>query len=130
MAMDMSDALSDPDMLDRFDVVRRPETVDPTTGKSATSTTTFEKVRGVVSTAHGNDLERLDDADRMGRNISIVTQFALRGPSKEGSQVFKPDLIIWRGTTYVVKTLDPYPQFGPGFVQAIAGSIGVVDTAT
>lgn len=131
MAMDMSDALSDPDLMDKFDVIRRPETVSATTGKSTTTPTTFKKIRGVVSAAHGNDLERLDDADRMGRNISIVTSFALRGPSKDATaQVFKPDTILWRGSSYVVKTCDPYPQFGPGFVQAIAGSVGVVDLAT
>lgn len=131
MAMDMSDALTDPDMLDKFNVIRRPETVSVSSGLGSTIPTTFKNIRGVVSAAHGNDLERLDDADRMGRNISVVTQFALRGPSKDAAgQDYKPDLIVWRGGTYVVKTLDPYPQFGPGFVQAIAGATEVVDVAT
>lgn len=131
MAMDMSDALMDPDMNDKFNVIRRPETINPANGRSSTTPQTFKNISGVVTSAHGNDLERLDDADRMGRNISIVTSFALRGPSVDGSdQEYKPDLIVWRGATYVVKALDPYPQFGAGFVQAIAGSVGVVDVAT
>ncbi len=130
--MDMSDALVDPDMLDKFTVVRRPEVIAPSTGRSTVpAPQTFANVRGVVASASGNDLQRLDDADRIGRNLSVITRFALRGPSKDAAgQVYKPDTIQWRGGNYVVKHIDPYPQFGRGFVQAICGETDLVGLAT
>lgn len=129
MALDMSDLMNDAELMDRFTVKRRAETVDPASGLSGSTPTTFKGVLGTVCAASRNDLERLDDADRMGRNISIVTSFQLRGPSKDAAgQIYKPDIVIWRGSSYVVKLLDPYPQ--SGFVQAVAGSVGVVDLAT
>lgn len=129
MAMDLSDAFGE-EMMDVFDVVRRPEVIDAHGRSTVPSPETFDDVSGVVNAASKNDLERLEESDRMGRNISVVTPFALRGPAKNGSATYKPDLVVWQGGTYVVKALDPYPQFGPGFVQAICGSISVVDAAT
>lgn len=129
MAMSMGDAFG-AEMMDLFDVVRRQEVVSSHGRSSVPSPVTTKNVSGVVNSASGNDLNRLEEADRMRRNISVVTSFALRGPAKDGSKVFKPDLVLWRGGTYVVKLLDPYPQFGPGFVQAICGSENVVDVAT
>lgn len=128
--MDMSDAF-DPDMTDVFDVVRRAETVVAGTGRSSVPTPqTFAAVSGVVASAGRNDLERLEESDRIGRNIVIVTNFALRGPSKDGATRYKPDLVNWRGSAYVVKSLDPYPQFGAGFVQAICGETAMIGQAT
>ncbi len=63
----------------------------------------------------------------MGRNLVIVTKFRLRGPAKDGSTQYQPDLITWEGDSYVVKTIDPYPQYGAGFIQAIVGSMDSVD---
>ena len=62
----------------------------------------------------------------MGRNLSIVTAFALQGPSPN----FLPDRVVWNGDTYVVKWIDPYKRYGAGgFVQAIIGSIDSQDTS-
>lgn len=129
MAMDMSDAFG-PEMMDVFDVVRRKEVIDANGRSTVPNPVTTTNVSGVVTAASKNDLDRLEDSDRMGRNIVVITPFALRGASKDGADVYKPDLVNWRGSSYVVKALDPYPQFGPGFVQAICGSVNVVDQAT
>lgn len=129
MAMDMSDAFCE-ENTDLFDVVRREEVVTSQGRSTVPNPITTKNVSGVVTAASGNDLARLAEADRMGRNIVVVTPFALRGPAKDGAKVFKPDLVLWRGGRYVVKDLAPYPQFGPGFVQAICGSTDVVDQAT
>jgi hypothetical protein len=126
--MDMSDALHDPDMGDFVTVKRRVEAVSTATGRSSTTDESIPNVFGVIAEASKNDLERLPEADRMGRNMSMVTSFALRGPAQvEGTQ-FKPDIVVWRGNEYLVKQVGPYPQFGPGFIQAIMGSVEIIET--
>lgn len=123
--LDVSEALTDPFFMDTFTVNRCAETIS-SKGRSVITRTPILDVGGVVCVAHGNDLERLPESQRMGRNLSIVTKFPLIGPAP-GKQ---PDEIIWRGGTYLIKSLDPYPQYGAGFVQAIAGSTDVIDTPT
>lgn len=124
--LDVSDVLLDPAIADVFDVTRRVQALTAK-GRTTTSPSVFKNVRGVVTAAHGNDLERLDDSQRMGRNMSVVTKFALRGPAQVTGTKFQPDLVIWAGDTYVVKAVDPYERYGRGFVQAIIGSIDIID---
>ena len=123
--LDVSDVLLDPTLTDVFTVTRRAETVNGF-GESVTATSTYDGVVGVVCTASPNDLERLPEMDRMGRHLSVVTRFRLQGPAPG----FKPDLIEWNGDAFVVEAVDPYPQYGAGFVQAIVGSIDSIDEAT
>ena len=123
MTIDVSDAF-DTDITDQFTVMRRVQTIDSTTGRSGISVEgTFENVDGVVTISNPDDLERLDDSQRMGRNITIVTSFMLRGPAPG----YQPDIVQWQGDNYLVKAVDPYPHAGDGFVQAIAGSVDSID---
>lgn len=121
--LDVSEALVDPMLLDTFDVVRRAETVNSTTGRSEVTEATTAGVSGVVCSAGPNDLQRLPEQDRMGRHISVVTLHRLRGPTPG----YKADILVWKGDRFLVKVLDPYPQFGRGFVQVIAGSVDNLD---
>jgi hypothetical protein len=124
--LDISDVLLDPSFTDTFQVQRRLETVD-INGRSTTRTSTSNTF-GVVTAASPNDLSRLPDADVYHRVLSVVTQFKLRGETADGSgSNWKPDLIVWRGNSYIVKEVDLYPQFGAGFVQAICASEDLVD---
>lgn len=123
--LDVSDVLLDPELADIFTVIRRAEAVS-SKGRSTLTPTTIPNVIGVICAAHGNDLDRLDDSQRMGRHISIVTQFRLIGPAP-GQQ---PDNIEWQGDTFVILTIEPYPQYGKGFIQAIAGSVDMIDQPT
>lgn len=119
------EVLLDPDITDLILVSRRRETVSMSTGRSEIVVEKeFPNTQAVVCAASPNDLERLDDSQRMGRNLSIVTTFPLRGPSPG----YQPDLISWHGDLFIVKLVDPYPQYGE-FVQAIAGSIDSIDMA-
>jgi hypothetical protein len=124
--LDVSEALVDPDLTDLFDVVRRMETINPATGRSQQVSETTRSVVGVICAANPNDLDRLDDMQRMGRHLTLVTKFRLIGPAP-GKQ---PDLVTWKGDSYVVKAVDPYPQYGDGFVQVILGSIDIIDQPT
>ncbi len=126
-SLDVTEILADADIADNFDVVRRTQTVS-NTGRTAIATQTFAAVAGVVCSASPNDLEVLEDAQRMGRHLSVVTTFRLRGPSRSGGVDSLPDLLTWEGNQYVVKHIDPYQNYGAGFVQAIVGSIDTIDT--
>ena len=126
--IDVSDALLNADLTTTFVVTRRKETVS-SKGRSEVVPTVFEDLVGVVCAAGKNDLDRLPEGDRMDRHVSIVTPFRLRGASKVGADIFKPDLVTWQGVEYVVLAVEPYPEAGDGFVQAVCGSGEIVDEA-
>jgi len=87
-------------------------------GRTQMTSTLFENVRAVVSVASPTDLDRLGDIQVMGLHLSIVTEFKLHSAVRG----FQPDLIEWRDNTFLVKSVEPYPQYGPGFYQVIVGS--------
>lgn len=120
--LDVSDVLVDPDLASTFTVIRRTQTVN-THGRAESNEETFEDVLGVVCSASKNDLERLPDFQQTGRHISIVTQFRLLASGKNR----QADTVVWEGDSFVVQYLDPYPQYGQGFVQAICGSLDSQD---
>jgi len=120
--MDFSDILVDPLLSDRFSVIRRKEVID-VHGRSTIVATTFPNVVGVVTPISPSDLDRQTDYQKMSRSISVVCSFFLQG-EVEG---YQPDLVVWRGDQYVVKSIDPYPQFGKGFMQAECTSQDRVD---
>jgi len=116
------DGLFDPMSSDLFTVQRRTEKVN-TQGRSTLSVKSTPNVVGVVTMASGKDLERLPEMEVFERAISVVTAFKLQGETT-GRQ---PDLVLWRGGTYVVKAIDPYPQFGQGLYEAICTSMDLTD---
>lgn len=126
--LDVSDATSNSDLTVLFDVTRRLETISDR-GRSVVTPTSLPNQVGTICAASPSDLKRLPEGDLMERYISIVSKFRLRGASKEGAAVYKPDLVTYKGVDYVVVDVQPYPDAGPGFVQAIAGSGGIVDEA-
>lgn len=120
--LDVSDVLLDPMLASTFDVNRRVEVIS-NKGRVEITETLFSDVVGVVCTASKNDLDRLDDNQRMGRHLSIVTRFRLRGPSPG----YQPDTVVWNGDTFVVQYVDVYTDYGFGFIQAIVGSMDSID---
>ncbi len=127
--LDVSDVLLDPEIADKFSVIRR-RTSNNTYGEVSNSASTFNGVIGVVTSSSPNDLMRLADDQLMGRHLTIVTRFRLYGPAKNATASFQPDIVVWMGDQFVVKNIDPYPQYGAGFVQAIVGSIDPIDMPT
>lgn len=122
--LDVSDVLLDPELTDTFTVVRRAESVNAQ-GRSVVAPENIDAF-GVITVTGNNDLMRLPEEQRMGRHLSIVTKFRLRGPAPG----FQPDALLWGGDTFVVQAIDPYPQYGAGFVQAICGSMDAIDQPT
>jgi len=120
--LDVTQFLTDPDFADRFTVRRRNESVDKH-GRSTIVETRIPNVIGVVTMGSQSDLDRRDDFQVTTRALTVVCKFALRG---EVSQ-YQPDVIVWRGDNYLVKHVDLYPHFGPGFYQAECYSVDRTD---
>lgn len=112
----------DPDTADTFTVLQRTDNVN-VKGRSVIQATKITGQLGIFCTASRNDLERLDDEQRMGRHMSVVTKFRLQGPSPNR----QPDIVQWNGSDFVVQFVDLYTNYGPGFIQAIIGSIDSID---
>lgn len=111
--LDVSEVLTDPDLADSFIVNRRAESVNQN-GRMTMNVQPFEAV-GVVCAASPNDLKRLPEDQRTQRAISVTTTFRLRA-SAPG---YQPDLVLWDGNFFIVADLQPYTNYGAGFVQAI-----------
>lgn len=120
--MDFSAVVLSPYLTDRFDVIRRTDTIN-THGRSVPRTETLRGKVGVITAASPNDLARLPEAQVQGRSLSIVTKFPLFGMGVAN----QPDLIVWNGDHFVVLNLEPYPQFGAGFYQSIVSSVDYQD---
>jgi galactose-6-phosphate isomerase len=118
-----TDTLLDPDFTDRVVVTRRRDVVG-SNGRT-TPTKVFEQaIHAVVTMANSAQLERVPDDQRTNRVISVVTKFPMQGETL-GKQ---PDTLTWRGDTYIISAIDYYPQFGPGFVEAICTSMDLADS--
>lgn len=127
--LDVSSVLLDPDFATRFTVRRRTQVISAK-GRTTTTDTDTPNVVGVITVASPTDLERLPDDQRMGRNMLVVTKYRLRGPSKDNVDQFQPDLVLWTGDTFIVKDVQPYTEYGAGFMQCIIGSIDLIDKAS
>lgn len=119
--LDVTEILTDPDFADDFPVKRRAESVGQN-GRSELQVRDMKGV-GVICAASPSDLERLPEDQRMRRTISIVTQFRLQGPSPG----YQADLVGWQGDFFVIVDIQPYTNYGAGFVQALASSMSSQD---
>jgi galactose-6-phosphate isomerase len=122
--LDVTEILTDPEIASKFDVVRRAETVADN-GMSTLALTPFRRRTGVITATSPNSLDRGTDMQSMPRSITVVTKFKLQ------SEVigYQPDVVVWKGSQYLVKSIDLYPHFGPGFYQAECHSMDRIDPA-
>ena len=119
--LNVSSVLLDPDFCDSLVCRRRQQAM------SATGRAIMEEMllpfSGVVTAISPSDLDRQEDYSIMSRSISVVTKFRAQGETVG----YQPDVLVWRGNNFVVKHVDPYPQFGEGFYQIEARSQDKVD---
>lgn len=119
--LDVSDVLLCPEFTDNYIIHRSVETIS-SNGRPVSTITGLPSF-GVVCMASAGDLKRYPELQMLERVLSIVTKTRLQS-AVSGAQ---PDIIQWRGDNYVVKAIDPYPQYGQGFYQVIAASIDLMD---
>lgn len=122
--LDVTLPLTDPDFATDFAVLRRLETIG-TTGRNVFTTQTFRNVIGVITSGSNNSLDRRDAFEVQPRSITVVTRFELQGETT-GAQ---PDIVVWRGSPYLVKHTDIYAHFGPGFFETECESTSFTDPA-
>jgi hypothetical protein len=121
--LDVSDVLLCEEFTDDYVIKRASQSTDDH-GRVVETEQSIDSF-GVVTTASGSDLQRYPDMQLIDRVLSIVTKTRLQSATKNNSA----DIIIWRGNNYVVKYVDPYPQYGQGFYQVIVASIDLMDEA-
>jgi hypothetical protein len=119
--LDVTEILDDPDICDTFSVIQRTETAN-SFGESTLTETQTDNVVGVVVPGSGT-LTREDDHQSLTKTISVVTTFRLQGPSPG----FQADIVVWKGSRYLVTTLDDLTNYGAGHVEAECVSVNLVD---
>lgn len=120
--LDVTQILTDPDLADSFAVKRRTQVIDAH-GRTTTTDQLIPGVIGVVTAISPSDLDRREDYQAMSRSISVVTKFHLRGEVTG----YQPDIVVWKGDNYLVKHVNNYPHFGPGFMEAECSSMDKTD---
>lgn len=119
--LDVSELTLDPDFATTFQVLRRAE-ANNQYGEPVLTPASMSAV-GVVCQASPSDLQRLPGYDFGRRTLSICTKFRLQ----LASPGFKADVVVWRGDNYLVIDVQPYTEFGAGFVEALATSMDRLD---
>ena len=110
-----------PFLTDIFHISTQEQTVGAN-GRS-TTTPTHTKARGLVVQAGKGDLEIYPELARAAAAISVTSRFQMRGPTPGQS----PDVITWRGTSYLVVKCLPAPHLGSGFWKVLATSQNAVN---
>lgn len=133
--LDVSDIVMDPDLADVFNVVQRPETVDPNTGRASVTYVENYDVVGTVTMENPADLMRRDDSDSAPRLIFVASTFPFRNACTENGQQYKGDVITWPqpgapgSTQYTVIKVYPYSRYGAGITECVAQSMNATDEA-
>ncbi len=117
-SIDVNDVLISLDIANQtFSVIRRLQTKDH--GRTVTNDTVVPNVRGAVQPIGDNSLLREEQYTSGNNAITVWTQYRLRAASHDGAgNVYQPDLILWNGDYYMVRVLDEWTDFGPGYVRA------------
>lgn len=116
--VDVTEVVLDPEIAgERFVVIRRQEVVNDK-GRSVLTTTQAAAVGSVTPTGD-NSLVREEAFSAQLNSILVITPFRLRGVSKDGQgRTFQPDLVLWKGQHYIVRSLNEYDRYGAGLIEA------------
>lgn len=126
--LDVSELTIDPDLAaTQFLVIRRVQVMNAF-GERTNQVQRFAPF-GQVAPTGDNSLVREDSYQMAGKSIQVITAFRLRMAAKDNATTYDPDIVIWRGDSYVVKSVEDYSQFGAGMIVAECGSIDYVDQA-
>lgn len=106
--LDVTDVLLDPDFCEEIEVTRRPTTV--VNGRTVTTPETLY-FTAIVNPEQPDPFQLETDYEHAKSRISVHSpnQFLA------ASTGYLPDLIIWEGSTYIVKRVLPWSKYGAGF---------------
>lgn len=111
--IDVSDIINDPDFATRLTVTRS-QGVFARGGWQSTSTTLT--VMGVANTSSGNDLEQLEEGDRVTGNMTFYSTQPLYA-TRAGASAGLSDLITYKGDTYRLAKV--WDRSANGFFKAV-----------
>lgn len=99
-------------------VIRREENVD-NHGRSKITTTTLTG-RGAIQPLGDNSLLRDECFATQKSGISVWSTLRIRGLTKDpaNGKIYQPDLILFNGNYYEVRSPDDWTPFGAGYVKA------------
>lgn len=101
-----------------FTVIRRREVVG-SDGIAVLYQRSIPGVLGSVTPTGENSLIREEAHSAQHKSIMVVTSFRLRGSSRDGlGASWQPDLVLWRGGYFIVRTVEDFSQFGAGMISA------------
>lgn len=126
--LDVTDLLLDPDVAgETFDVLRREQILNGF-GRYELGVTVVAGVRGAVFPSGDNSLAREEAYQKQEKSLTVVTQYRLRGEAQEsGGQQYQPDVVRWRGSHFLVRSVSDFSRYGAGFVEAECVSTTFVD---
>jgi hypothetical protein len=110
--IDVTDALLDPDFIDRLICERFMQTVGD--DGIAVNTPTEIPMFGCVTTNSGDKLDRTPTGERVQGAITVHTRFRLI----PGDDEHTADVLRWKGRRYTVTGVDDNSHFGRGFCAA------------
>lgn len=110
--LDVSEVLSDPDLIEPTGLVRVRRTQTISAQGLATNAEASTAFSGVVTAGKGDSLRRTDAGNNAQGNITVTTTTDLRAelPGQDA------DIVVWQGRRYVVESIADYRNFG--YVQA------------
>jgi hypothetical protein len=112
--LDVADVLQDPDLAQTLTVRRAVVAVDDN-GRAAETPSTLT-ISGVVAPATDEQLQRLAEGDRSSETIAVYTATRLT----DGDDTHGPDVVAWKGGTYLVKSVWDWSDYG--YFEALAQS--------
>lgn len=125
--VDLTPVLTNPFLLDQFDVWRRKQSVSPL-GVVSPEIIVIPAVVGVVFAEGPSGLTRKPEARTAAKTLIVFTRFNLRSESQKiNGDNWMPDVLYWNAGQYLVIALDDFSHYALGWVKATVASKHVVD---
>lgn len=117
--IDVTDVLVSLDIAcQEFYVLRRRETVNEH-GESVKDVETIGPLTGACQPLGDNSMVREEAYTTQNNGLSVWSTFRMYSTSRTNDgTTYQPDLILYDGNTYLVKTLNDWTAWGAGFTQA------------
>jgi galactose-6-phosphate isomerase len=112
--IDVTDLLDDPDFIDNFTVNRFRHIVDDN-GRAVRASIGAVTTHGSVQPSGGRTMNLMPDMTTVNGSIEIWTKYRL----EVASDTSYADIITWQNRHYEVRTVQPWTNYGKGFVHAI-----------
>lgn len=118
MGIDVTELLVDPDVGgNTLLLIRRPQAVN-NYGESVDANDPIAIIGSAYPTG-SNSLVREAAFSSQTDTITVCVRYPISGPSEDAQgKKYDADIIGWKGNFYIVKDVNNFSAYGPGFVEA------------